>query len=96
MLLAANVWRSRKARERRTELGGRAKLPNSGPLRFDTDNVRWPLDESGGDVLREASGTGEPGSARGEFRWEPVDRSCAGPEFVPQPIPIQGGIPTVR
>ena len=38
-----------------------------------TDDVRWPLDEGGGDVLREASGDGEPGCARGEFRWEPVD-----------------------
>ena len=38
-----------------------------------TDDVRWPLDEGGGDVLREASGSGEPGCARGEFRWEPVD-----------------------
>ena len=37
----------------------------------------WPLDEGGGDVLREASGTGHGeelvGCARGEFRWEPVD-----------------------
>ena len=35
--------------------------------------MRWPLDEGGGDILREASGDGEPGCARGEFRWEPVD-----------------------
>ena len=49
----------------------------------------WPLDEGGGDVLREASGTGDgeelAGCARGEFQWEPDDTtSCAGPEFVPQ------------
>ena len=80
MLLAANVWRWRKARERpsepeRTELGARSFLirDRRGGGFHATDNVRWPLDEGGGDSLREASGTGEPGSARGEFRWEPVD-----------------------
>ena len=58
---------------------GLAKLPNSGtPLeRRTTIDVGWPLDEGGGDVLREASGTGDgeelAGCARGEFRWEPVD-----------------------
>ena len=54
-----------------------AKLPISGPLVRRLPRERWPLDEGGGDVLREASGTGDgeelAGCARGEFRWEPVD-----------------------
>ena len=43
-----------------------------------SNEVAATLDEGGGDVLREASGDGEPGCARGEFRWEAVDDVVGG------------------